>query len=145
VKIYLENVNPNQVSNFNKVDPADHNNFGTPYDYRKHYFQQFIHIYCDHFSVSLVSIMHYPRQAFSKNGRDTIVPLDESFLNRIGASELSSGDVARIKNMYQCQGAQNPVDYSIPSSPVLPSFYNFLPSNQFQFPQLISAPQFLLG
>jgi hypothetical protein len=47
--------------------------------------------------------MHYPKNAFSKNGKNTIVarnPLKALMMGqRIG---LSSGDAKRINNMYQC-------------------------------------------
>ncbi len=45
------------------------------------------------------SIMHYPSWAFSRNGRDTIVPIDPSVT--IGQREgLSPGDVATVMSMY---------------------------------------------
>lgn len=46
------------------------------------------------------SIMHYPAYAFSKNGKDTIVPLVEgvSIGQRAGLSEL---DIAAIEEMYR--------------------------------------------
>ena len=43
------------------------------------------------------SIMHYPRDAFSKNGEDTIVPKgDHAIGQRQG---LSAGDIAGVKNV----------------------------------------------
>jgi Astacin (Peptidase family M12A) len=68
--------------NFDKVNPAVFGNFDTSYDY--------------------MSVMHYPRWAFSTNGRDTMVPLDRRYLDYIGSPELSEGDVTRINNMYEC-------------------------------------------
>ncbi|CRK90140.1 CLUMA_CG003856, isoform A [Clunio marinus] len=83
VKVYLENVTPDARHNFDKVNPSYYGNFNTAYD--------------------LNSIMHYGRKSFSSNGRDVIVPYDGSKINVIGqAQKLSSGDIARIKNMYQC-------------------------------------------
>lgn len=44
------------------------------------------------------SIMHYPRWAFSRNGKDTIVPKNEQ---EIGQREgLSAGDIAAVEAMY---------------------------------------------
>jgi hypothetical protein len=71
------------ADNFGKVNPKIFGNFGTDYD--------------------LSSVMHYPKNAFSKNGKNTIVarnPLKALMMGqRIG---LSSGDAKRINNMYQC-------------------------------------------
>jgi hypothetical protein len=50
-----------------------------------------------------LSIMHYPRRAFSKNGFDTIVPKAPyiEFLNSMGqGSALSEGDVQTMRSMY---------------------------------------------
>lgn len=45
------------------------------------------------------SIMHYPQWAFSKNGEDTIVPLQEGI--EIGQrTHLSAGDLAAIADLY---------------------------------------------
>ena len=45
------------------------------------------------------SIMHYPRKAFSKNGKDTIVPKKAGAV--IGQRDgLSKGDIAALKLMY---------------------------------------------
>jgi len=44
------------------------------------------------------SIMHYPRKAFSKNGKDTIVPKNGE---EIGQRDvLSAGDIAAVEYMY---------------------------------------------
>lgn len=82
IKIFIENVAAESRSNFAKVNVFGYGDFATPYD--------------------LLSVMHYPRKAFSSNGRDTIVPIDSSYYNRIGSSQLSDGDAMRIRNMYQC-------------------------------------------
>lgn len=82
VQIIWGNIAESKRHNFDRVDPEKFGNFGTPYD--------------------LLSIMHYSRGAFG-DGRDTIVPHDRNFLNVIGNRDsLSSGDIARIRNMYQC-------------------------------------------
>jgi Astacin (Peptidase family M12A) len=83
IRIQLENVQSAYRNQFDKVRTSVYGNFDTPFDY--------------------LSVMHYGRTAFSMNGRDTIVTLDRNYQNRIGSNELSSGDVARIRNMYQCR------------------------------------------
>lgn len=45
------------------------------------------------------SIMHYPRWAFSKNGKDTIVPKGDHEIGQ--RSGLSEGDIAAIEYMYE--------------------------------------------
>ncbi len=45
------------------------------------------------------SVMHYPRKAFSKNNRDTIVPL-RSGVSIGQRSGLSAGDIAAVRAMY---------------------------------------------
>lgn len=82
VQIFWENIDPNFHSAFDKVDPQWFDNFGTPYD--------------------LWSVMHYPRWAFSNNGRDAILPHNRDYSDVIGASRLSDDDVTRINRMYQC-------------------------------------------
>ena len=44
------------------------------------------------------SIMHYPRWAFSKNGKDTIVPHGDQIIGQ--RSSLSEGDIAAVEYMY---------------------------------------------
>ena len=66
------------------------------------------------------SIMHYPRRAFSKNGRDTIVPKNPRAV--IGQRRgLSRTDIDEIKKFYQC-GKEN-------------SFSTFLYSERFPVTQ----------
>jgi astacin len=49
-------------------------------------------------SYDFGSIMHYPRKAFSKNGKDTIVPKNGE---EIGQRDvLSAGDIAAVEYMY---------------------------------------------
>lgn len=45
------------------------------------------------------SIMHYPRQAFSKNGKDTIVPKGDQVIGQ--RESLSAGDIAAVAQMYE--------------------------------------------
>ena len=55
------------------------------------------------------SIMHYPRDAFSKNGQDTITPTNPNA--QIGQrTALSATDLAAVKSMYpSCGIVKNPV------------------------------------
>lgn len=84
VDIKWNNIQSDAISNFDKVDPEKFSNFETPYD--------------------LYSLMHYDKRAFTKNGRETIVPKDRRYRNVIGQREgLSVGDRQRIINMYKCK------------------------------------------
>ncbi|CAO1441915.1 unnamed protein product [Diamesa hyperborea] len=93
VKIIFENIPGGQRNNnFQKYGSHLINNFDTPYDY--------------------TSVMHYPKNAFGKKGRNTIVPHNKKFLNVIGQRNgMSSGDIIRINNMYQCQNLKSSIDY----------------------------------
>ncbi|CRK89170.1 CLUMA_CG002931, isoform A [Clunio marinus] len=83
ITINWENVNEDDKSAFNKVDPRYYSNFDTPYDY--------------------LSVMHYLKTAYSNNGKDVIVPNDKTFLDIIGrVGMLSAGDALRINRMYEC-------------------------------------------
>ncbi len=77
ITIHLENCTEGMEHNFDQ-HVTDGDDLG-PYDYG--------------------SIMHYPRNAFSKNGDPTIVPVDEDaeIGQRIG---LSPGDIAAVAQMY---------------------------------------------
>lgn len=58
---------------------------GTPYDYD--------------------SLLHYPRNSFSKNGKNTVVTIDPTKQNSIGHQPgPSKGDYLRINRMYNCPG-----------------------------------------
>jgi hypothetical protein len=76
VTIYFENIINGMAHNFAK-HVSDGQDLGE-YDY--------------------ASIMHYPRWAFSKNGKDTIVPKIEVEIGQRG--ELSAGDIAAIEALY---------------------------------------------
>lgn len=83
IDIKWNNIRQNAVRNFERVDLENFSDFGTKYD--------------------LYSVMHYHKKAFSENGQITIVPKDPSFQNIIGQRfGLSTGDVQRINNMYNC-------------------------------------------
>lgn len=55
--------------------------------------------------ASLESVLHYDPYYFTSNGKPTIEPINKAYMTnklmgqRIG---LSSGDIKRINNMYQC-------------------------------------------
>ena len=76
VTIHYENVMPGTEHNFDQ-HITDGNDLGA-YDFS--------------------SIMHYPRWAFSKNGRDTIVPIDGQEIGQ--RTHLSEGDIAAVAAMY---------------------------------------------
>lgn len=83
IDIKWKNIQPDAISNFDRVDPKKFSNFGTKYD--------------------LYSVMHYDKTSFSKNGQDTIVPKNRRYKNIIGQRlGLSIGDAQRINNMYKC-------------------------------------------
>lgn len=83
VNIKIENIRPDAISNFDLDDPRVFSNFGTEYD--------------------LFSVMHYEKNAFSKNGKNTIVPRNRRFTKVVGQrNSMSWGDVKRINNMYRC-------------------------------------------
>jgi Astacin (Peptidase family M12A) len=84
IDIKYENIRQDSISNFDRVDPKKFSNFGTKYD--------------------LYSLMHYDSKAFSKNGKDTIVPKNRQYTGVIGQRlGLSYDDVKRINNMYKCK------------------------------------------
>ncbi|MCU0497495.1 MAG: M12 family metallopeptidase [Anaerolineae bacterium] len=77
VQINFENILPGTEHNFLK-HVSDGIDIG-PYDYD--------------------SIMHYPRWAFSRNGRDTIVPLQDRVIGQ--RQTLSPGDIAAVLALYE--------------------------------------------
>jgi hypothetical protein len=77
VTIHYENIIPETIFNFNQ-----HISDGVDID-----------------AYDFESIMHYPRWAFSKNGKDTIVPKQDV---EIGQRDvLSQGDIDAVAYMYQ--------------------------------------------
>lgn len=54
VTIMWDEIQPNRKRNFNAYSIQETTSFGLPYDFE--------------------SVLHYPKSAFSKNKRDTIVP-----------------------------------------------------------------------
>ncbi|XP_074492790.1 astacin-like metalloendopeptidase [Sebastes fasciatus] len=79
VEINIENIVPEQIKNFRKLET---NNLDLPYDYS--------------------SVMHYARKTFSKNGEDTIEPLDPSA--HIGQRKgMSKIDILKINKLYDCK------------------------------------------
>lgn len=83
IQIKWANILPSTVDNFSKVNPKIFGNFGTKYD--------------------LYSVMHYHGTAFSKNGKDTIVPINSRYKRIMGQRiGISAGDAKRINNMYKC-------------------------------------------
>lgn len=82
VEIRLENVDASQHHNFNKYTNSQVTNYGTRYDY--------------------MSIMHYEANAFSKNGRPTMVAKFAEGANMGKGNKLTQTDIFKIKSMYQC-------------------------------------------
>ncbi|XP_013112260.2 low choriolytic enzyme [Stomoxys calcitrans] len=80
VKINWENIIPGHAHNFNKYARTHISSFGVEYDY--------------------LSVMHYSSKAFTKNGKNTIEPLDPyaSLGQRRG---LSDKDIAKLNEMYE--------------------------------------------
>ncbi|KAL5290531.1 hypothetical protein ACFFRR_010103 [Megaselia abdita] len=82
VEIHLENVDANQKHNFDKYTNSQVTNYGTRYDYN--------------------SVMHYEANAFSKNGRPTMVAKFPEGANMGKATKMSQTDILKINKMYQC-------------------------------------------
>lgn len=84
VEIHLENVEKNQQHNFDKYTKNQVTNYNTRYDYN--------------------SIMHYEANAFSKNGRPTMVAKLAEGANMGKAKKMSQTDIIKINSMYGCNG-----------------------------------------
>uniref|UniRef100_A0A8C3A5Z9 Metalloendopeptidase n=1 Tax=Cyclopterus lumpus TaxID=8103 RepID=A0A8C3A5Z9_CYCLU len=79
IKIHWDNVEPFFKINFKKKDNDDLN---TKYDYS--------------------SVMHYERNAFGKNRKETITPIPDASVaigQRVGMSKI---DILRVKRLYKC-------------------------------------------
>lgn len=87
IEIKWQNIPNGARDNFDKVNPNHFGNFETPYD--------------------IFSVMHYHSTAFTKNGKETIVPRSEKYARGMGQRVgISSGDVKRINRMYKCSGVR---------------------------------------
>ena len=73
------------IHNFRKSKLKYRTSLGSPYDYN--------------------SIMHYPRTAFSKNGKPTIQAIGDP-KKPIGQRKgLSTEDILQLDELYKCKGA----------------------------------------
>ncbi|KAL7741425.1 hypothetical protein ACLKA6_000753 [Drosophila palustris] len=81
IDVVEENIVPGKEFNFKKYSPRVITDFDVGYDYD--------------------SCLHYRPGAFSVNGKDTIIPLDDTVVigQRTG---LSKKDIAKINIMYKC-------------------------------------------
>ncbi|KAJ8338302.1 hypothetical protein SKAU_G00372680 [Synaphobranchus kaupii] len=79
VRITLENVQEGMENNFLEEDT---NNLNTTYDY--------------------TSVMHYSRDAFSKNGNDTITPIPDKHKPIGQSNRMSKLDILKINKLYGC-------------------------------------------
>jgi hypothetical protein len=84
IRVIYGNVQPGLESQFDKISASVVNLFDIPYDY--------------------YSIMHYRNDAFSINGRVTILALDPTInLSLMGRrTDLSPSDIKMIKLFYNC-------------------------------------------
>ncbi|XP_046680160.1 zinc metalloproteinase nas-4-like [Homalodisca vitripennis] len=96
VKILWDNVEPQYKNDFGKARKTEVTTFDVPYDYR--------------------SVMHYPKYAFSKNGKDTIVAVsrgsgllgllqgqrDDPSIDMGQREAATDGDLEKIRRMYKC-------------------------------------------
>ena len=93
IKILTDNIRPSIIHNFRKRTSYEVDYRGTDYDYN--------------------SVMHYSINAFSVNGRNTILVSNTAVYNHqgrpvLGAStktQLSSLDAIQLKRIYNCPGA----------------------------------------
>ncbi|XP_053178895.1 low choriolytic enzyme-like [Scomber japonicus] len=79
IKIIWENIKDGKEHNFKKRDTR---NLDTPYDYN--------------------SVMQYGRDAFSKNGKPTLVPIPDPDVIIGKAKEMSPNDILRVNRLYRC-------------------------------------------
>jgi len=84
VKIVEENIDPQNIRNFNKYNETQVDHFDEEYDY--------------------ASIMHYGPKAFSINKEDTIIPLrsDKDGTQMGQRLYMPQSDINRLNMMYRC-------------------------------------------
>ncbi|KAM4596427.1 high choriolytic enzyme 2-like [Fundulus diaphanus] len=79
VRILFKNIEKGKRANFEKKKT---NNLGTPYDFN--------------------SVMEYPNDAFSKNGKPTIVAKSNPKLKFGQRIKMDVNDIARVNRLYKC-------------------------------------------
>ncbi|XP_011186623.1 seminal metalloprotease 1-like isoform X4 [Zeugodacus cucurbitae] len=83
VYIAKENIKEGHFHNFKRYDKKHIEDFESEYDY--------------------ASIMHYKKYAFTKNGKDTIVPLKKEAKGVMGQRVgLTKCDIGKLNKMYKC-------------------------------------------
>ncbi|XP_037824850.1 seminal metalloprotease 1-like, partial [Lucilia sericata] len=82
IKVVWENIQKGKKTAFKKINANTITDFGVGYDYD--------------------SVMHYPPQAFSKNGRRTLLSLKSENMNFGQRRELSEKDIKKLNLMYKC-------------------------------------------
>ena len=82
IDVIYNNIEPDRVIQFVKKMPGESNTLGFGYD--------------------IQSIMHYDRNAFSRNGADTIRPKDPSVAVVGNAYRLSYLDINKANRFYNC-------------------------------------------
>ncbi|XP_050428943.1 low choriolytic enzyme-like [Adelges cooleyi] len=87
VVIYWENIDKTYWSDFNKVADNYTTTYGLPYDY--------------------TSVMHYPRYAFSKNGKETIVARNDPNMALGQRNGATATDLQKVYAMYSCTGVSS--------------------------------------
>ncbi|XP_031349963.1 zinc metalloproteinase nas-14-like [Photinus pyralis] len=83
VDIFWENIKPGREHNFNKHNGDKVTSFNEAYDYN--------------------SIMHYTKNAFTKNGKATILPKGDPTIPIGVAKVMSEIDIRKVKKMYECE------------------------------------------
>ncbi|XP_027142006.1 meprin A subunit beta isoform X2 [Larimichthys crocea] len=83
ITIMWENINYEYKGNFKKLSPSLTTTFNAPYDY--------------------MSVMHYGKNHFSSNSKNTIVTKLPEYQDRIGQRmEMSPTDVYKLNRLYNC-------------------------------------------
>lgn len=88
VYIQTQNIQRGVEFNFMRYSTNQVNNFNVPYDY--------------------TSVMHYSQNAFSRNGRPTIIARDSRFQNAMGnRAGFSFNDIRLANTIYNCASVNN--------------------------------------
>ena len=83
ITILWNNITPGKEHNFDITSSSSYSNYETAFD--------------------IGSIMHYKDDAFGINGKKTIQAKNPADQNKMGQrSAMSTGDIIRINNMYEC-------------------------------------------